>query len=732
MNGGESRVVPIPSQPDDWAGKCDNMMPKYILFAGVEVSPEPILAGSAKIRPRARLVRLIGEELISDEAVAIVELVKNSYDADARNVNVRFEGKNPLNPERIVVEDDGCGMDLKVVESSWLELGTTSKLAGQSSPDGRQYQGAKGIGRFAAARLARNLLLESKLKGIQDGITVLLDWGRFDDASYLEDIDVSYEVGPMWKKTEGGTKLTMEGIREPWTRERVEELHSRLSRLVSPFNEISDFQINLEIPSFHEFSGPIQAPEVTIRPKYVLKGTLNTDGHFDGEIHVDGALLKKIDSVKRGRGDSFPACGPFEVEIRAWDRDRDGLEGLANELNSSVAVIRKTLNAYCGVSIYRDGFRVHPYGQTGNDWLNLDLRSRQNPGLKLANNQIIGAIKISKNKNPELKDRSTREGLVLNAEYADLNRWFKEVISLLEEERYRLRPRKEESESSSSLFEPFEIGATLNKAKLKVGAGTPLGKELGAIEDQVKKGVDRLQETFSRVLMQAGLGHMVDIVIHEIGRPLGKLSRETSALDQNYPQHLPERISPIFVGSLTKMKGWLVELQNLRQRLDTQTPALRGRTTAFNVKDEIQDNLALFSAMFQKQKISCKFIAPKHPVNVRMSRAVLGQVVANLLDNSIYWLDRTRGGGKGGDILVEIKEIPSGFIVRVSDSGPGVEEQDRERIFEPYFSKKPDGMGLGLYIARLVMDPYGRVLYQPEGDLPGACFEAIFERGVGK
>src|SRR5688572_25913498 len=113
---------------------------------------------SLRMRPRARLISLIGEELISDEPVAVVELVKNAYDADAEEAIVRFEGENPEHPDRIIVEDHGSGMGLKTVVRSWLEPATNVKRKNERSPlKERAYLGAKGIGRFAAARLAERL-----------------------------------------------------------------------------------------------------------------------------------------------------------------------------------------------------------------------------------------------------------------------------------------------------------------------------------------------------------------------------------------------------------------------------------------------------------------------------------------------------------------------------------------------------------------------------------------------
>ncbi len=161
-----------------------------------ESKPDEVRAGSHRMRARARLINLIGEELISDEPVALVELVKNAYDADASNASVRFEGTDPDHPVRLVVEDNGLGMDLDTVLGAWLEPGTEQKRKALHSPGGRPYQGAKGIGRFAAARLGDSLLLETRRRGKSEAVYVLLNWGQFEKSGYLDEIEIDYEVRP--------------------------------------------------------------------------------------------------------------------------------------------------------------------------------------------------------------------------------------------------------------------------------------------------------------------------------------------------------------------------------------------------------------------------------------------------------------------------------------------------------------------------------------------------------
>ena len=561
------------------------------------------------------------------------------------------------------------------------------------------------------------------------GACVLLEWGQFDDDSYLDEISIDYEESHL-RDMEHGTRLTLDCLRKTWEEEDYKDLHARLSRLISPFDDVAEFDIHLEIPAHPPLSGRIEPPELILQPKYLLRGRLDEQGRFSGEWNVDGKKRDTFKKRKLGGRNVTPPCGPFEVEIRGWDRDRHGLEPIGERLGMGLSEMRRTLNTYCGVSIYRDGFRVHPYGQKGSDWLNLDIRSRLTPGRKMANNQIVAAIRISREENPDLRDRSTREGMVLNAEHAALEKWFKEILFLLEEKRYDIRPRRKADDQIEPLFEAFDVSPAVQQVRKELGKDHPVSTLFTDTEKQLKEGVERVQEVFSRLLMSAGLGHMVDIVIHEIGAPLGKINRQLAVMEKQLTQLLEDRGRAKVEAMIQSIKSWLEQIHNLRQRLDPQTPAKRGRATSFDVKEEIADNFELHQALLEKQGISWRIAAPRKPVRVRMSRAALGQIIVNLIDNSIFWIVREKGVGNGGEILVGLEPIQTGFRLVFCDDGPGVSEESQARIFEPYFSRKPTGIGLGLYVSRLLIEPYGKLMCRSDGWLQGAAFEAVFERNL--
>jgi signal transduction histidine kinase len=697
--------------------------------AGID-HPMKQKTGKTKFRPRARIISLIGEELISDEPVALVELVKNAYDADAKEVKIEFRSDDAGNFTSIAISDDGEGMTLDTVLHSWFEPGTIQKKQKARSKKGRILQGAKGIGRFASARLGSSLLMETKHASSNQVITVLTTWDNFDDDSYLDDIEIEYEVSTNPDR-DTGTALYIETANyKLWTDDALNDLHSRLSRLISPFNEISNFNIFLDVPGYPQISGEVEPPDFLSSPKYFFSGSVSKNGSITGEIKLANSkkIITKSKPPRKNKSE-YPQCGPFSFEIRAWDRD--DLKILASKLNQNVAQLRKILNTYSGVSIYRDGFRVHPYGEPANDWLRLDLRSRLNPTRNLANNQIIASVQISRKLNADLKDRSTREGMIKNEAYEALHEWFIQVLTLLEEDRYSVRRTKTAPTQIQPIFEAFDLSEAVKDVKDELGEDHPVTKIVQETAKQVTEGSDRVQDAFSRLLMSAGLGHMVDIVIHEMGSPLGKIGREIVIIERQLKKLISgEQYSPLN-DRFASIRAWLEQLINLRKRLDPQTAGKRGRAIKFDIATEISANIDLYENITTKNKIAVNFERPTKPILVKMSRAVLSQVVANLLDNSVFWVIEKHGAKNGGKINITIRRLKAGFSLTITDDGTGISEANREVIFEPYFSTKPHGMGLGLHIVRLLMEPYGQLTLQERDGRKGASFKASFERGVG-
>lgn len=368
--------------------------------------------GSMAFQPRARLLKLIGEELISDEVVALGELVKNSHDADAGTVTVTFRGVT--RPDgAIEVRDDGVGMDVSTLLGRWMEPAASTKVGKgrQFTVKGRRVLGEKGVGRFAADKLARQLEIVSRCPKRADEVQATVDWDRYDtDSLLLSEVQNRWEVRPAREITGHGTLLRMSGLRSLWSERMFRRLSIRLSRLLSPFRENDPFVIRIESDEFPQYSGELRAD-------FLGKAPYRVEAEFDGQQTIGIALNGRPSAAQRWNGQGDLSCGPVKVRLYVFDLDGEALARVGPRME-----VRAWLREWTGVSIYRDGFRVWPYGEPHDDWLRLDQRRVNSPVEHLSNNQVIGFIDIGRDRNPDLIDQTNREGLIHNAALDDLRK----------------------------------------------------------------------------------------------------------------------------------------------------------------------------------------------------------------------------------------------------------------------------------------------------------------------
>src|SRR6185437_77581 len=377
-------------------------------------------SGSATFRPRARIIQTLGRDLISNEIIAIQELIKNAYDADAKNVTITFEEPLAVGKGSITISDDGDVMTLKTIRGAWMEPATISKVRKTTTRTGRRVTGEKGIGRFASARVASALEMTTTPRGLNQQIRVWFDWGAFEDESkYLDQIRCRWQVEPSPPRSHSGTTLRLIGLNDNWDENEKKgitsftDLRAELSRLVAPLKG-DEFKINLKLPNrLADYGGIIEPPEILGKPHYKLSGHISAVGVLTATYEgpdTSGPLLEADNSKPTifGAAKGPPKCGPFAFEFRVWDRNKEALDPLAKQLGSTLREIQRDLNAASGISVYRDNFRVLI---PENDWLRLDFRRVQNPTMRLSNNQIVGRVFISADKNRGLKDQTNRQGI---------------------------------------------------------------------------------------------------------------------------------------------------------------------------------------------------------------------------------------------------------------------------------------------------------------------------------
>lgn len=709
------------------------------------MSVTPIQKDTSILRPRARIIKTIGEELISNDIVAIIELVKNSYDANASIIEICFQGrvieekvgkkkKRSLIKQgsSIIISDDGIGMNLETVKSAWMEPATINKKNTKKSVgDKRRFTGEKGIGRFASAKLAASLEMITRTKDDNE-ITVDFNWSDFsDDNKYLDQVQCSWEVRKPIEISNSGTILELVELNSDWDEEKIKELRIALSRLVNPVSPITDFLMDIQLPKeLKDLSGWITAPESLNKPDYYIKGSVNKDGAPDLKYfskktgHEELLAVKESDFILR-EPVRKSSVGYFDFEFRVWNRDRESIENLATEIGSKTKNVRGDLDDLAGISIYRDNFRVTPYGNKNDDWLRLDIRRVNNPTMRLSNNQVVGYVSVSLDKNPELKDQSNREGIVESQAFNDLKEIIKNILNQVEQKRYEERPREADGlQAQQGLFDSFSIAPLAQLVQTKLPNDKEANEIVAQTETTIQKGVKKIQEVLSRYRRLSTLGLLIDVILHDGNNFLATIDSESHLLSKEIAKmnfdvnEVKERIKNINEGRKV--------LAQLFKRIEPFGGRKRGRPKDIILEEAIANVFALYKNELTKLNIS--YTLPTSKNEVRIDEGELQMIFVNLIQNSTYWLETITTERK---IQVDIENTGDELSVVFSDSGPGIKEEHQHIIFEPYFSTRPDGVGLGLTIVgELVTEYDGDFTLIDNGPLDGATFKITFRRRI--
>ena len=735
------------------------------------MSTDPVI----RLRPRARLMKALGEELISNEQVALIELVKNSYDADATMVVVRFIGPLHEGEGAVEVWDNGHGMGADNIQPVWMDIATDHRLRSHVSESrGRRVLGAKGIGRFAAMRLAYRTEVVTR-RADQSEVTFKIDWEPFADPdAYLDDMAITWEqrtpivfsgegeastVLAREQETTGhtpavahGTVVRLAALRRDWNAVDIGNLRQALSRLIPPpppaeldVPAEAEFSVWLDVPSPHEdLSGPIAASEALAHPDYRIVGTVDADGtaHL-AYLERENAQSEDLEVDLRQPGaKDLPSCGPLKLDIRAWNLEADSVRRLLRLETGArnISEIRSLIRKNAGIALYRDGFRVQPYGEPGNDWLQLDPRRVNNPTMRLSNNQIAGFVYITADDNPELRDRSHREGLIDAPQYESLKATLIAAINVLEQRRYAARrpassrDGETQRERARGIFEAFSLGPLRRTISQRYQDDVFLNEAFNEVEEEVREGVQHVQEVLSRFSRLASLGALVDVVLHD-GR--GALNRIAFAM-----RDLNKAVTRAAAGTDMELSNALAKvaeslekqrdaLDRLFKRIEPLSGRRRGRPRRISLHDVLNQAAEVIDTEAKAQTVSIAVEGDDQTVTADPGDIL--QIMVNLLQNAIYWLSTLPEQEDRRITITTNRGEDRAVTIDVSDSGPGVAPKDTGLIFDPYYSTRPDGVGLGLSIAGSIAKDFydGDLELLTEGEQKGATFRITLRRRIG-
>jgi signal transduction histidine kinase len=703
-------------------------------------------------RPRARLLQILGDQLIGSPRLAVFELVKNAYDADAETVTVTLE--NIDRPDRrIIVQDDGIGMSLETIRDIWLvpahDHREKQRKLLQRTDKKRLPLGEKGVGRFAVHKLGDRIELVTKTKGSQECV-VTIDWDSQIEKQFLSDTEVLVQTRApkVFTGTSTGTKLTISRLREEagWSRGEVRRLLRQITSISSPFSDHSEgFETILQVPDHPEWVAGLPDVKTLLERapwhfKFrVEKGLVSWQYEFKGiskiklaprtksEKDVSLLIAPERDLDEFGTNQASKArrikvvadesltqgIGPITGEFYVFDRDREVLMHLGD-----AQLIKSVLDENGGVRVYRDNIRVYNYGEPGDDWLELDLARVNTPTRNISRNILIGAIDLSLEKSVGLIEKTNREGFVENAAYLNLKRIILGGLSLLQIERkidkdnIRALTGKGKDRETENIIEPLQ--------KLREAAKLhKLEKELTPLIDKAETNYNEMRDT----MLRAGLSGMgLAVVFHEVERGVRVLHDAIVAGSK------PETIQ-IQARELVRILDGFTELLRKGDRKTNSLKHLIRRVRDINQVRFRHHNVKLF----------CPALEETEPDVERVfSFGLMLGALNNLLDNAFYWL-QVRWPDSTSEVRRELyinvmKDFYGSPAIVVADNGPGFQD-DADRLTRPFFSRRPDGMGIGLYYTNMVMELNSGRLAFPDSDeveVPERFDGAVLALAFGK
>ncbi|OAI17528.1 sensor histidine kinase [Methylomonas koyamae] len=761
-------------------------------------------------RVTARTVLELGSELISSDAIAFYELIKNGIDAGSKNgitINFdivmghrdylesksqirnaieekeyshdldidafKYELLDKLNTEAednwkkantlihesntfeallevledinglnsITISDTGSGMSLTELDTVFLVIGTSSRkseidAAVANGKSHAPFLGEKGIGRLSAMRLGERLSVCTARLNDSNYNLIDIDWSDFDDATkMIEDIDVKPRTG--MKKDDpdySGTEIRIEKLNADWSEKRVDRLAiDDFSLLVNPLGKISGQRLavfwngkrinirRLE-RSFLSHANALVRGKYRMGndgPELELRIELNNIGfEHPREISIEtatadilhGALVgPKAKRRRMNKRDidytALSSVGPFDFELHWFNRSilRKG------KSTGEYQALRNLLDQWMGVRLYRDGFRVYPYGSEDDDWLELDKTALASKGYALNRIQLVGQVEIGRLQNPQLIDQTNREGLRQTPEEAILKETVQFSVERLRDEMNRIT---REQKDAKELFIVDET-KTVDLEKRMKTAIQSIRKVIPPEHREVVQELELMREEFARyaaqareriadmekdadeMLAMAGIGLMVEVVAHELTRSAeDALDVLNSLKHKTVPEEIRRR--------LESLRASMTSISKRLRILDPLSVTGRQRKERFYLNDLLSEILEAHEVQFARHQVKLNVLLPDRSVQVSAVKGMVVQVIENLISNSLYWMDveRQRKMSFKPELTVSVEDNPP--RIRLSDNGPGISKQYKDRIFDLFFSLKDKSRrrGLGLYIAR--------------------------------
>ncbi|MBI2184347.1 MAG: sensor histidine kinase [Thaumarchaeota archaeon] len=710
-----------------------------------------------RFRFDSRMATLLGEQSVTNSVAAIFELVKNAYDADASLVEVVFHGtreKEKLRVTSIEVRDDGVGMTFEDFRDKWMVVGTYVKERETSSPKlGRRVVGEKGIGRFASQRLGSKITITSDPEEYParytehpgERIIMTIDWERYQPGTTFDEIGNDVQIVDKLSPSRTGLNIRIETLKDEWTEEQIRDLNERIGWLVLP-KELA--QEASQIFEARIITEGFVLEKLEVEPAFLLKAPYSITTRLRRDkVHY---TISEMGEIRRDSRTSTPGqepitfkgqCGDVEMRLYYYPGDVRGERKWGQYYNKvlGAAQFEDTLEKMHGLKLYNDGVKVLAYGKPGHDWLELNKHHVTRRGSWLRNERVIGFLFLTRKNNPMIKETTTREGIIQNQAFLDLQEFALRVVHELA--RFSEDVQKREKDRRTIESTPALIASESNQVRQLVKVlPIPDERKQEVIQslNTIERNVSRMDEQHREEVMGfeerqqlyrnlASIGITTIAFVHEIVHPLSSIDLVVSnMITDMYEGEVDSKLqlkSMIEVSNhVSRLLHWQRYIKAFATLIATSK---RTEREYIDVKTFINQMFESFRGVLEERKIDIRNSVADYVPRILINRADLESIFVNLFTNSVKALRAVQDRNRV--IRVSIVDSPGHFKFRFSDTGIGIPTSEVHRIFEPLYTtyrgqdSGPRGTGMGLTIVREILEKYGGKIEVEKPELNGGA-----------
>jgi len=674
----------------------------------------------AHIKFSTQIIKRLGEELNPSFDQSILELVKNSYDADALKCTVVLKNVTELGGS-IEVEDTGDGMDGNGIRNGWLVLGQSHKSLQKLSRLERISAGSKGLGRLAALRMG-NMASVTSIPYIDplSKYSLVIDWDVFDNAALVEEVQLPINHTSPEKNEKVGTKIVISGLRQSISERDVKKIARGLILLSDPFDDDPKaFKPTLKAPEFKQLE-VLVAKRYFDDADYHLVASINNLGQAEAKIlDYRGEVLFSADHVDIIGKDKAKIYHCPATEFNLWAFLLNATT--FSTRSTTIGEVREWLNEFGGVHLYENGLRVNPYGNSGNDWLDLNLSRARSPEERPSTNTSIGKVTVKDSKGL-LSQKTDRSGFIENEVFHQIKLFCYDALEWMAKKRIEQAEirRQKERVASGTISQVKKEDVKKLISELPVETRVSFEKTFKAYEKSQEKVVKNLKSEVQlyRTLSTAGI--TAATFSHESsGNPIKIITITISSLEKRIKNKLGSDFDEVFAKPISMIRNAIESLAVLGTTTLKLLAHDKRRPVKLDVHKVIHDIVDTFDPFLKGRNINLQLeLADGNPF-LRGTEASVESVITNLLNNSIVALERSPVGQR----IIKIRTTVSAtsMEILVSDNGPGIKDINIRDIWLPGQSTNPNGTGLGLTIVRdAVIDLGGESSAQVTSELGGA------------